>query len=77
MNLLKRLNLRNIDRFIVLHRYCSSEKPATDNKWTETALVKVQGRMYHWLDAYEDFVGLTEVKYAQDQVTQVGCSQRY
>lgn len=35
--------------------------------------VATGGKIYRWLDAYEDFVGLTEVKNAQEQVTQVNC----
>ena len=71
MRLLKILKSRNLPRFINLCRYNSTDKSSAGNKWSETALVRVQDRMYHWLDAYEDFVGLTEVKSAQEQVTEV------
>ena len=71
MSLLKRLNPNRIDKFISIYRHFSSEKAIVDSRWAETALTKVQGKLYPWVDAYEDFVGLTEVKYAQEQVTQV------
>ena len=71
MRFLKRLKSENILRFIHICRYNSTDKSFAGNKWSDTALVRVQDRMYHWLDAYEDFVGLTEVKTAQEQVTEV------
>ena len=77
MSLLNGLKSRNIPKFIVLCRYCSTDKAAVGNKLQETALVRVQDRMYHWLDAYENFVGLTEVKSAQEQVTEVANSLIY
>jgi len=47
-------------------------KSITGYERADTALkVATGGKIYRWLDAYEDFVGLTEVKNAQDQVTHV------
>ena len=71
MSLLRRFKWSSIDKCIIVCRYCSTDKPVNSSKWAETTLMRFQGRMYHWLDAYEDFVGLTEVKCAQEQVTQV------
>ncbi|KAH3819255.1 mitochondrial potassium channel-like isoform X2 [Dreissena polymorpha] len=60
-------------RFVV-RRYA---KPITGYESADNALQAVTGgRINRWLDAYEDLVGLTEVRQAQDQVTQAESSYR-
>ncbi|WAR25844.1 MITOK-like protein [Mya arenaria] len=52
-------------------------KSITGYEGADNALQTVTGgRIYKWLDAYEDFVGLTEVKQAQTQVTEAESSYR-
>lgn len=69
--------IKNIGKFSVRLRqyHCSKylpNKSITGYEQADKALQTVTGgRINRWLDAYEDFVGLTEVKNAQDQVTQV------
>lgn len=47
-------------------------KSITGYDTADNALQKVTGgRINRWLDAYEDFVGLTEVRLAQEYVTKV------
>lgn len=74
---LKMSTIKNIGKFSVCLRqyHCSKyllNKPITGYEQADKALQTVTGgRINRWLDAYEDFVGLTEVKNAQEQVTQV------
>ena len=59
-----------ISRFIILSR---GNKSITGYKSADDALKTVTGgKIYKWLDAYENVVGLTEVKQAQALVTEVG-----
>ena len=62
-------------RYIHTNRHLFN-KPITGYETADNALQSVTGgRIYKWLDAYEDFVGLTEVKNAQALVTQVQISK--
>lgn len=52
-------------------------KSITGYDTADNALKTVTGgRIYRWLDAYEDFVGLTEVRLAQDLVTKAETDYR-
>lgn len=52
-------------------------KSITGYETADQALQKVTGgRIYRWLDAYEDFVGLTEVRAAQESVTKAEAAYR-
>lgn len=54
---------------VIQHR----NKSITGYESADNALQTVTGgRINRWLDAYEDFVGLTEVRLAQEYVTKVG-----
>ena len=57
---------------IFKHVYPARYRSITGHEQTDNALKTVtRGRVDVWMQAYEDFVGLTEVKLAQNNVLQV------
>jgi hypothetical protein len=67
-NVLKQLNVfkRSLNAYQVRNKSITGYQRADDALQTVTG-----GRINRWLDAYEDFVGLSEVRQAQEQVTTV------
>ncbi|XP_060568284.1 mitochondrial potassium channel-like [Ruditapes philippinarum] len=65
-NVLKQLNVfkRSLNAYQVRNKSITGYQRADDALQTVTG-----GRINRWLDAYEDFVGLSEVRQAQEQVT--------
>ena len=68
---------KNVLKPLDVFRRCSRHyqvrnKSITGYQRADDALQTVTGgRINRWLDAYEDFVGLSEVRQAQEQVTTV------
>lgn len=74
---------RSVLRIVFVNRCYSRTvhiryKSITGYQSADNALQTVTGgRINRWLDAYEDFVGLTEVRLAQECVTKVQLGFNY
>lgn len=69
------LSLLKYSRITLCHDLQVRHRSITGHMPTDVALKTMTGgRVDRWLQAYEDFVGLTEVKQAQTNVIQVKLS---